>query len=382
MKILVCVRRLDRGGAEMLECRLARELQKMNLETHLACQYTEAIFHGSDKRQQWMDHGIKEVYFLNAVGVFNAIKALFRIIYLQIKNRYDIIITSNSGLDIYVGLVKPFLSFKHVMSFHTYINDEILQRFRIKLWKKLAKRADGYYCISDYVRNNIIAKLNLEPSKVKTIYNSIESEIELPPTCIRTELGLKEDSKIILLVGRIESRKGFDLAVEYLSNILRSPNVYMIVVGDAYQGNALEEGLIGFYRELHERIQSRRLEDKVKFTGFREDIRAIMTQATVFVHLARHEGFGLVLLEAIASGLPVVASNVGGIPEVLKGTCYKAFSLESKDEIEREVRYWLDLEEERRILMTQEAKSALEPYTDTRRAKDVFGLLNEIIEAE
>ncbi len=71
---------------------------------------------------------------------------------------------------------------------------------------------------------------------------------------------------------------------------------------------------------MEQQIAAKNWGDRVKFLSFRTDIPRLMASADVLVHPTRNEGFGLVLAEAMAAGLPVVASNVEGIPEVLEGT--------------------------------------------------------------
>jgi glycosyltransferase involved in cell wall biosynthesis len=115
----------------------------------------------------------------------------------------------------------------------------------------------------------------------------------------------------ILFVGRLASNKGLIELVDAFDHLAKlHPDVTLVLIG--------EDG--GMRREVEARIQERTLEPRVRITGFLPDerlLRSAFREAAVFVLPSEYEAFGLVLLEALAQGTAVVASRVGGIPEVL-----------------------------------------------------------------
>ena len=112
----------------------------------------------------------------------------------------------------------------------------------------------------------------------------------------------------LLAVGRLEEMKGFDVALEAMRLIRRSaPHVRLAIAGEGSQRTYLTEA-----------IWRLGLEDSVSLLGERDDVPDLMRDADVFVHPTRWEGFGLVLLEAMRAGLPVVASRVSAVPEVIE----------------------------------------------------------------
>jgi glycosyltransferase involved in cell wall biosynthesis len=112
----------------------------------------------------------------------------------------------------------------------------------------------------------------------------------------------------LLAVGRLEPQKGFDVLVRAMASVRASvPDVALVIAGE------------GPERQRLEHIASNLgLQGAVRLLGRREDVPALMESATLLVHPARWEGFGLVLLEAMRSALPIVATAVGGIPEVVE----------------------------------------------------------------
>jgi glycosyltransferase involved in cell wall biosynthesis len=116
----------------------------------------------------------------------------------------------------------------------------------------------------------------------------------------------------LLFVGRLASNKGLlELLDAFEPLARRVPDVTLVIVG--------EDG--GMRRAVDARIAERDLEPRVRLTGFIADealLRSAFQEATLFVLPSEYEAFGLVLLEALAQGTPVIASRVGGIPEVLE----------------------------------------------------------------
>jgi glycosyltransferase involved in cell wall biosynthesis len=122
-----------------------------------------------------------------------------------------------------------------------------------------------------------------------------------PPAAVpRTDAAPRE----LLAVGRLEDQKGFDVLIDAVA--AAGDGVRVRIAGEGTKRAALER-----------RIAEREVEDRVQLLGQRADVPALMAQADAFVHPARWEGFGLVLLEAMRAGLPVLASSVGAIPEVV-----------------------------------------------------------------
>jgi glycosyltransferase involved in cell wall biosynthesis len=111
----------------------------------------------------------------------------------------------------------------------------------------------------------------------------------------------------LLAVGRLEPQKGMDVLLRALREIVvEFPNVRLRIAGEGGERAALERQA----RELG-------LGDRVAFLGLRDDVISLMAQSALLVHGARWEGFGLVLLEAMAAGTPIVATRVGGVAEVV-----------------------------------------------------------------
>ncbi len=181
--------------------------------------------------------------------------------------------------------------------------------FKIELFKKfrnmLLKIPDKIIVPSFYLKNCLI-KMGVEEEKIKVIYNAID----LPE-----EAGLKEQAGlpfrgidfIILTVCRLVPFKGVSGIINVM---IRLPeNVGLIVIGDGPEREKLES-----------MVKNLSLENRVYFTGILEKkkVFSFLRRGTLFVLNSLYEGLPHVIIEALMAGLPVVATNVGGTPEVVK----------------------------------------------------------------
>lgn len=132
---------------------------------------------------------------------------------------------------------------------------------------------------------------------------------------VRRELGIADDAVVLLTVGQIGLRKGLDTLTEAAKNLAQSRSgIHWLLAGErfsqkseslAYEANVLRE-----FSFIKPDVRLHRL-------GYRSDIPALMQASDILVHAARQEPLGRVLLEAAASGLPIVATDVGGTSEIL-----------------------------------------------------------------
>ena len=118
--------------------------------------------------------------------------------------------------------------------------------------------------------------------------------------------------------GRIVKEKGFDILTEVIKKFNSSDNISFIIAGD---GN--------YKKEMECIISKSEMKKKVHFLGYRKDINNILSSSDIFIICTKHETLCMSLQEAGINGLPLIATNVGGIPEVFDESC--GFLIENLD---------------------------------------------------
>lgn len=184
----------------------------------------------------------------------------------------------------------------------------VVERRPLKMRRLLerlgAGRDDETVCVSQAVARYARERLGVRAPRV--IPNGIDLArfADLPDqTTARAALGIGA-GPVVGVVGRLTFQKGVDVLLRAVSNL--DADVSVVIAGDGED----EEMLRSFAQHL-------RIESRTHFVGFQEDVGRVLAALDVFCMPSRWEGFGLALVEALAAGLPVVATGVDSIPEVL-----------------------------------------------------------------
>ena len=172
---------------------------------------------------------------------------------------------------------------------------------------------DRVVTVSDFIRRGAVEEVGLDPSKVTTIRNGVDVARFTPRDAgaaqkKRLEIGVGESDVLIGVVARLTPEKDHATLLDAFSRVVaRRPMAKLIVVGD---GELMET--------LREKAARLGVEHSVIFLGNRKDVADLLHILDVFALSSKEEGLGITLLEAMASGVPVVATSVGGIPEIVE----------------------------------------------------------------
>jgi teichuronic acid biosynthesis glycosyltransferase TuaC len=176
-------------------------------------------------------------------------------------------------------------------------------------------RADRVFAVSESLRR-LAVSLGVPESRVKTVPNGVDAERFQPKSRLqaRTRLGLAVDANVLITIGGLVERKGFHRVIACIPMLIKAyPKLhYLIVGGPGPEGD--------FGAVLRNQVNSLGLNGHVTFLGplDPDGVSEALSAADVFVLATRNEGWANVLLEAMACGLPVVATDVGGNAEVVR----------------------------------------------------------------
>jgi glycosyltransferase involved in cell wall biosynthesis len=159
--------------------------------------------------------------------------------------------------------------------------------------------------------------LSLPDNKARVIYDWAEvsnADMTESNAVVRRELGVPHDCKLIGMVARVAPVKDYFTLASAAAEVLRRyPNTRFVIVGD----NSLVELNRQHYSEVVQELNKLGIADKFIFTGHRSDVSRLISAMDISVLCSHREGFGLCLVESMAMGKPVVATLVGGTPEIV-----------------------------------------------------------------
>lgn len=173
-----------------------------------------------------------------------------------------------------------------------------------------SRDADRVIAISDHAYEQLTTSYRLDEEDVEMIPHGVDTDWFYPRD--EQHPAVDDEKTTLLYVGRLGARKGLDLALRALAEV-DDESVEFLIAGTGRH----EESLRELARELG-------IADRVRFLGYvpDEDLPVLYSSADVFVLPSRYEGFGLVLLEAMACGTPVIGADAGGIPTAISDSEY------------------------------------------------------------
>lgn len=326
MKVLIFMTQFYQlGGAERLSVELAEELNKRGIHADILSMYTEDLPGVAEAKEALLKKGIPAVYFLGMrihPPIVSIIPAILQLRRLILEQKYDIVETSAVSPTVLASWATRNTRARHVAGLHHVFRQDRENRMTHKLWRFSVRcnRSLRYYAISDYAVDHWIRYSKTSPRHTRRIYNAIPDDcfVATPDRRqVRRDLRIPEDGRLAIYVGRLAAYKGIDTLLEALGPVLEQNKLFLLYAGlPDLDVNGTREML----KQMEQRITQEGWRARVKFLGYRKDIPRLMASADVLVHPTRIEAFGLTLAEAMAAGLPVVASNVEGISEVLAGT--------------------------------------------------------------
>jgi glycosyltransferase involved in cell wall biosynthesis len=196
---------------------------------------------------------------------------------------------------------------------HTEHNNHYSRRFRTRILGRIACRfVDRFFCVSENIQDEVLRYKIAKPNKVQVVTNGIrldhfEAANDLN---LKKELGLQQGDLVIGTVARLCEQKRQDILINAFAKVHASrPNGRLLIVGDGHLKS-----------ELQQLVNRLKIGPYVHFAGYQPEPWRYLSVMDVFALSSAYEGMPLSILEAWACGLPVIASGVGGLPEMINGT--------------------------------------------------------------
>lgn len=300
MKVLKIIHTHGHGGAENTFRWLAWGLRRQGVDV------VAAIPRSMDPgRENWIAPALEEldipyVTFDKSGSpwrLFKSISATIR----EVKP--DIVHSHLLDSNFYSSLACRQNSIPHVCTEHGDVFLDCSPRAKLK-YATISRLSSFVICVSEAVKGRAARQIGFR--KLKTIYNGIPF-ISPCASTFRREFNIPASAVCVGAVGNLYPVKGHTHLLTAFSRLLsQHPEAYLVLVGRG-----------GEEQKLREQVRTLQIpEDRVLFTGFRRDIENILNGLDIYVQPSLSEGHPLAVLEAMSLGLPVIASRVGGLPEL------------------------------------------------------------------
>lgn len=251
----------------------------------------------------WVQYSKLSSLWLNPIKIFSIFWSLI-LYWLTLakflkSHKFDLIYCNSFRAVLLIGIPAYLLRVSIILHEHTALL--LKSNLVIRLCFLISKRVI-------FVSNNMLSCLTekkVQDQKYRVIHNGIScSQLIVPGEKYRYD-----DANLRLcFVGKLTPRKNVNILIESISEVQKSLNVSLVIVGDSDDE---------YLKTLQQLVEEFKLENSVTFVGYQKDVSSFIRESDILVLPSSWETFGLVLLEAYAEKRPVIASKVGGIPEVV-----------------------------------------------------------------
>jgi glycosyltransferase involved in cell wall biosynthesis len=310
-KIAYVIDGLSMGGAERLMVPILKHLNRTDFDAYICALQSKD---GNPMAEEIRALGIPvDCLEIKHLRDLNTLPRLIK--YLK-RMGADLVHTQLEFANILGTISAKCLRLPSVCTIHVMPSLDI--KTKSKLHQKLEWFVLKYFCdrvisVSEEAREYHLHISGAYPDQVATIYNGIDLsgflslDWELERVNVREELGIPMDAKVLTTVAVLRPQKGIQYMIRALPAVLASnPNAYYLIVGDGpHRSTLIEE------------VRKAKVNDRVIFAGMRKDVPRLLSASDIFVLPTLTEALPTVLAEAMAAKLPIVASRVGGIPEMI-----------------------------------------------------------------
>ncbi|MGD8535119.1 MAG: glycosyltransferase family 4 protein [Candidatus Aminicenantes bacterium] len=380
IKVLHIITRLDKGGSAENTFLTVKGLDKQRYDVTLMSGPVQDP--SQERRTQVEECGIPYIHIpvlvRNINVVFDAI-ALYKIWRLLKKEKFDVVHTHTSK----AGLLGRFAArlagaplIVHTPHGHVFFGyfGPLKTKLFIRLEKLANRMTDRIVALTPREKADYISYRTCPEDKMTVIHSGVDLEKFREYTLdekikLKKETGLPEDSFVVGTAGRLVPVKGPDYLIKASQIVIpEHPHTYFLLAG----GGPLKEN-------LQKKANEAGVGKNIVFLGWRDDIARILAVFDVFLLPSLNEGMGRVLVEAMAHGIPIVASDVGGIPDlVTHGKNGFLVPPKNPEELAKHIQILIENKDIRRK-MGEAGKKMAQRYSHESMVKNIAALYEELL---
>lgn len=330
MKICVFVSQFHiLNGAEKMAAELAVGLnQRDGCVADIVCMYRSDSSQVEAAEAKLKQQGVSGIYYLGlplGATPLQLMGAIYRFRKHLLAFRYDAVEVSMTMPSLIASIAALGMKTPIVSGVHSIFSQQRHKTYKHKLWKLALwlNRNAEFYAVSHAAADAWKAFSGLGARRTRVIYNGIAPAFfsaKSNRAAFAASYHLDEGAYWVLFVSRLTAEKGVETLLDAVGPIAAQNNMQLIYVGDPDFNVAGTRQAVERMKGL---VHEKQWQRHVHFIGRCETIASLMASADLLVHPSLHESFSLVVAEALAVGTPVIASNVGGIPEVVENAQVK-----------------------------------------------------------
>ncbi len=305
IKIIFVTAALEIGGAEKFFYDLLKNLDRENFEPYLV-----TVVGGGILEKDFQNLNIPTyIYGRRRIKYIGGIFQFFELWNLFEKIKPDIVHTQLFAPDLWGRLAASLARVPIIITTEQNVNID-QSDLREFLKKRTYTLADVTVAISTAVKKYALKRYNIPENKIVIIPNDVDTEkIEQAVALAKTVTLPAKTKKIILNVGRLAPQKGQKYLLAAFALLPQKNNCELWIAGEGRER-----------KELEDQVKSLGIEEQVKFLGVRHDITNLLSQADLFVFPSLWEGLGIAVLEAAIARVPIIASNIDGLVDIIKNS--------------------------------------------------------------
>ncbi|GAA0604790.1 glycosyltransferase family 4 protein [Virgibacillus siamensis] len=274
-------------------------------------EFTLGVLEKGELLERAQRAGINTVHFANRIKM--SIPLLQKMKNYIKREQIDIIHTHGPRANVYANLLKKMTPFTWVATvhsdpFHDFMGKGTYGNFLSRVNVHVLKNSDQIIAISEAFRTNLI-QAGFRDKRIVTALNGIDFNKNLPRPASRQDYGFSKDDFIIVMVARLEPIKGHDIALKAFSELAaKHPECQLVLLGEGSQLTRLK--LLA--NDLN-------ISKNVHFFGHQQQVDTFYQIADITMLTSFSESFPLVLLESARANTPVIATDVGGVGQLIQG---------------------------------------------------------------
>jgi glycosyltransferase involved in cell wall biosynthesis len=289
----------DPGGAETMLLHLARELLRRG---------HEVVALGPEGGSGWLTGRLRDLGVhrtLIPVHGYRGAASVVLNLSRQIRDqRLDVLHSHEFAMSVYGAPASQLAGCRHVITMHgsTYFAEHPRRLIGLRLASALS---DHTVAVSGALRTTLAEHLRVSPGTIRLVRNGV-NVVPASRIPVRAELGADSDDILVVAVGSLYPVKGHAVLIDAVAEMPTNMRPLVAIAGSGFEED-----------KLRARIQERGVNDRVLLLGYRPDVPDLLAAADIYVMPSLSEGLPMAMIEAMLASRPIVASDAGGIGELI-----------------------------------------------------------------